>query len=177
MNENSSAISVNEYGFLSCDHSAETAIRKRIQSNNVAIFCRQCLTCGANLGAVGKGSPEVLRLATIDAFDETIRDDWRMQTQLYREEKLRLQQEARDQEQAERHAAYSEYLTSPAWKKKRAMVLDRAGDLCEGCGVNRAIQVHHLTYEHVGDEFLWELKAVCRQCHQKAHPEKDMRHD
>ena len=39
--------------------------------------------------------------------------------------------------------------------------------MCEGCGVRRAAQVHHLTYEHVGDELLFELVAVCGQCHDR----------
>jgi hypothetical protein len=160
-------ISANEYGFLSCDHSDTTAIRRMIQRNNVAIVCRQCLTCGANLGAVAKGSPEVLKLATIDPFDETIGDDWRMQCDLYREEK-------QERERYKRHLIYSAYINSEAWKKKRAIVLDRAGDMCEGCGVSRAVHVHHLTYDHLGDELLWELKAVCRRCHQKVHPDKDL---
>jgi len=25
--------------------------------------------------------------------------------------------------------------------------------------------VHHLTYEHIGDEFLEELQGICRPCH------------
>jgi len=162
-----SGVSINEYGFVSCDHSAETAIRRMIQRNNIAIVVRQCLTCGSNLGAIAKGSPEVLRLATIDPFDETISDDWRMQCQLYRETKQQREQEIR-------HKAYSDYINSPAWLRKRAMVLDRAGDVCEGCGVNRPVHVHHLTYAHLGDELLWELKAVCRRCHQKCHPDKDL---
>ena len=36
-----------------------------------------------------------------------------------------------------------------------------------------ATQAHHLTYEHMGDEFLWELKAVCRPCHERWHGTED----
>lgn len=51
---------------------------------------------------------------------------------------------------------------------KRARVLLRAGRKCEGCG-EEATQVHHLTYEHVFEEFLFELIAVCRGCHERLH--------
>jgi 5-methylcytosine-specific restriction endonuclease McrA len=29
--------------------------------------------------------------------------------------------------------------------------------------------VHHHTYANVGDELMWQLVAVCRECHQKFH--------
>ena len=49
--------------------------------------------------------------------------------------------------------------------------MERAQGLCEGCRRRPATEVHHLTYEHVGDELLWELKAVCDHCHRRCHPE------
>jgi hypothetical protein len=47
--------------------------------------------------------------------------------------------------------------------------MGRANNLCEGCGRRRAAQVHHLTYDHVFDEFLWELIAICDECHSRVH--------
>jgi 5-methylcytosine-specific restriction endonuclease McrA len=29
--------------------------------------------------------------------------------------------------------------------------------------------VHHLTYQNAGNEFLWELVAICRECHARYH--------
>jgi 5-methylcytosine-specific restriction endonuclease McrA len=52
------------------------------------------------------------------------------------------------------------------------LVLQRANGHCEGCGQRKAVQVHHLTYEHVGQEFLWELRAVCSECHDRLHPDR-----
>ena len=66
-------------------------------------------------------------------------------------------------------ADYSRYLLSPAWRNKRFRVLERAGGVCEGCGERRATEVHHVTYRHVGNEFLWELRAVCGECHSRIH--------
>jgi 5-methylcytosine-specific restriction endonuclease McrA len=114
-----------------------------------------------------------MKLATIDPFDEQLIHDWRSQCDLFRDERWRQQEEVKQRERQARYAEYTAYLESDAWKKKRALVLDRAGGFCEGCGVNIPVQVHHLTYEHLFDEFLWELKAVCMRCHHKAHPDKD----
>jgi hypothetical protein len=67
---------------------------------------------------------------------------------------------------------YTAYLRTDRWRAKRRVVLERCNYVCEGCGIARATQVHHLTYTHLGDEFLWELKAVCDDCHRRCHPEK-----
>ena len=70
------------------------------------------------------------------------------------------------------HDEYLLYLKTPAWKGLRNRTLARAQGHCEGCGRWPATDVHHLTYAHVGQEFLWELRAVCRDCHDRLHPDK-----
>src|SRR5262249_177304 len=66
-------------------------------------------------------------------------------------------------------ARYDAYITSEKWRELRAAVMERCGGLCEGCRDSRATQVHHLTYGHFRHEFLWELAAVCRACHERVH--------
>lgn len=61
---------------------------------------------------------------------------------------------------------YTAYLQSPAWQRVRARVLDRAKGRCETCG-KPATQVHHLTYERLGHEYMSDLLAVCEPCHLK----------
>jgi 5-methylcytosine-specific restriction endonuclease McrA len=41
--------------------------------------------------------------------------------------------------------------------------------MCEGCGDEKAQEVHHKTYKNVGDEFLFELVALCNTCHDRYH--------
>lgn len=67
---------------------------------------------------------------------------------------------------------YRAYLKGAEWQTLRQRVLDRARYLCEGCGVCRATQVHHLTYRHVFSEFLFELVAICDQCHDSLHDDE-----
>lgn len=64
---------------------------------------------------------------------------------------------------------YRDYLRSHEWALKRAKVMRRAGHVCEGCGDHPAVDVHHLTYEHVTQEFLFELVALCAGCHERIH--------
>ena len=66
-------------------------------------------------------------------------------------------------------AEYDKYLRSDKWRELRWLVLERAGHICEGCGRGRAIQVHHRSYEHAGNEFLFELVALCGGCHKRLH--------
>lgn len=64
---------------------------------------------------------------------------------------------------------YEEYLHSTEWRSKRALVLKRSSGECEGCGLSRATQVHHITYARLGNEMLFDLVAVCDECHERIH--------
>jgi 5-methylcytosine-specific restriction endonuclease McrA len=68
---------------------------------------------------------------------------------------------------------YDLYLSSAEWKAKRAKVLDRAKGICEGCLEQKATQVHHLTYKHFKCEFMFELIAICDECHARLHDDSD----
>lgn len=72
--------------------------------------------------------------------------------------------------------AYRQYLTTPIWREKRRRVIQRAGGICEGCGSARATQVHHLTYKRVGREMLFDLVAICEDCHHSLHEKRNV-HD
>ena len=86
----------------------------------------------------------------------------------------------RDREERNRlwQARYSAYLLTPVWWAKRAHVLRRAAGRCEGCGDERATQVHHRRYpqgvlpgspEWIAQEKLFNLVAICRDCHEHVH--------
>jgi 5-methylcytosine-specific restriction endonuclease McrA len=88
--------------------------------------------------------------------------------------RLRLIRQAQNKSWWEK---YDEYLTSPEWRATRALVISRSNGLCEGCRKSPADQVHHLSYDHVGGEMLWELAAVCNPCHQRIHPHREWQQD
>jgi hypothetical protein len=73
---------------------------------------------------------------------------------------------------------YEIYLQSAVWREKRGKVMERCGCICEGCGNRRAVQVHHVRYPRgcapgsrrwVALEKLWDLVAVCGECHREVH--------
>lgn len=63
--------------------------------------------------------------------------------------------------------SYSKYLQSDAWRSKRALIMKRCEGVCEGCGTAKATDVHHQIYDHLFDEFLFELVGLCRPCHDR----------
>lgn len=65
--------------------------------------------------------------------------------------------------------SYKDYLDSDEWKKLRTRVRRRARGWCERCKVGPRADVHHLTYERLGNERLDDLVAVCRECHEHLH--------
>jgi 5-methylcytosine-specific restriction endonuclease McrA len=74
--------------------------------------------------------------------------------------------------------SYQEYIQSDRWKQRR----DRyywsqggpSGYVCcvRGCGVRKNLHLHHLTYEHLGNERTWELCFLCPDCHKLYHEGK-----
>lgn len=165
-----------------CQHAMADA-RVRTRSNGITVWVLQCLTCGNEVRALKKTSPEVLAQAQRTPFDDNLREQWDAQWRNahqrryeHYQEHLRSQQAALEAEREQQQAAwwenYATYLQSREWHARRKMVLDRANGLCEGCRARKATQVHHLTYEHVCNEFLWELVAICDSCHRRIHPDK-----
>jgi hypothetical protein len=144
-----------------CEH-PETQVRIRTNADGRRAVRRQCLTCGRFSGgtlpaAMGIGAPDA---------DEELAD---------RYEQAR-RQARRDEEDAiieTYRFDYDGYLQTAEWREKRRQVMERDGGLCQGCRKRPAENVHHLTYDHVGEEFLHELIALCRRCHSRLHGHDD----
>lgn len=66
-------------------------------------------------------------------------------------------------------AWYGEYLHSPEWAKKRKQRLILDDHRCTLCGHDMGLQVHHLTYDFVGQEELGDLRTLCEPCHKDQH--------
>lgn len=71
-----------------------------------------------------------------------------------------------------RQKRYQTYMSSDAWRQKRLLVLERDLHKCtarmKGCTI-KANHVHHVSYEFLGDEPLWDLQSVCVNCHRRIH--------
>jgi hypothetical protein len=130
----------------------------------------QCLDCGKLFGEslahalATVGTPELdLRAARAAQENE--------QNEHEREWRERAEQREREWQQKNEQwwDWYNEYLQSPEWWKLHTLVMERDGHLCQGCRKRPATQAHHLSYKHVGKEFLFELIAVCDECHNRFH--------
>jgi hypothetical protein len=157
---------------LLCNH-PKKEIRFRLASNNVKMFTTQCIRCGEIIGQwIPHG--EVENPETIMPIDELLREYY---NENYRDLKNALEdriEKSGDPETIEHGDWYAEYLKSPEWQLKRALVLDRCNSVCEGCMRERATIAHHTTYKNIGAEFLFELVGVCRGCHDRLHPRGDI---
>ncbi len=64
---------------------------------------------------------------------------------------------------------YAQYLTTSVWHYRRNEALKRASYTCQRCGVKRQLQVHHLSYERLGNERDEDLEVLCKGCHLGHH--------
>jgi 5-methylcytosine-specific restriction endonuclease McrA len=160
---------------MTCPHTNRAAVWTQHRTGDFALMSRkhlreQCLDCGHLFGLslahtlATAGTPE-LNLVAARAAEESERNErereW--QERVEQIERERRQQDERWWDQ------YSDYLQSPEWRARRSLVLERDNHLCQGCRKRPATQAHHLSYKHVGKEFLWELVAVCDECHNRFH--------
>lgn len=67
---------------------------------------------------------------------------------------------------------YAEYLRTSEWQTTRRAKLEQVGHQCRRCGTDRPLHVHHLTYDHVGHEWLDELVVLCKRCHSDIHDDR-----
>ena len=147
-----------------CD--GDAALVQRVIAGGTIVICYQCRQCGRQSGpAIARAA--VVGWETLPHFDMQILETaWAKAGAKYayadsakREERLRK---------------YADYINSAEWSRKRSRVMMRARQgaafpMCEGCGDRPATEVHHLTYQNLGEEFLWELAAVCDHCHERLH--------
>lgn len=64
---------------------------------------------------------------------------------------------------------YHKYLKSDAWKRTRKHKIEEARGKCQLCESPDRIQVHHRTYDRIGDEGLSDLIVLCHRCHKRFH--------
>jgi hypothetical protein len=156
-----------------CGHPA-VEVRKRRDGGGAVHFFRQCTSCGTSVGTALKKSTE---LDSAAAWDKKLESRTQKQREADRlslvQKHVRIQRTGAEGFKRE----YDVYLKSPEWARRRATVLRRAGGICEGCLGRKATQVHHLTYDHIYNEFMFELVAVCDECHKRLHSEKTGDHE
>jgi 5-methylcytosine-specific restriction endonuclease McrA len=65
---------------------------------------------------------------------------------------------------------YVDYLETPEWDQMRQTALFVADYRCQVCNRDdETLDVHHRTYERLGQELLEDLFVLCRSCHLTYH--------
>lgn len=65
---------------------------------------------------------------------------------------------------------YYEYIRSDMWKERKRLFMKKwYNRFCYTCETSTQLQVHHLSYEHVGCEYDDELCTLCSTCHSLLH--------
>jgi DNA-directed RNA polymerase subunit M/transcription elongation factor TFIIS len=64
---------------------------------------------------------------------------------------------------------YNNYLNTKWWKFKRIQKLKSVQFICEKCGSNKKLNVHHLHYNTLYREKDIDLMVLCDNCHKLEH--------
>lgn len=146
-----------------CDCS-QTVWVWRIIKGGTKQYGRQCLFCGRM--RVTKKSAVPLNVE-LQQFCQELVDQYHERRKRFFERRARAADAEREAKQSAWWEMYNEYLDSEKWKAKRERVLQRDDWMCQACLKRQADEVHHLTYEHVFNEPLFDLISICSVCHRK----------
>lgn len=161
-------VDLDAYHSAFCPH-AELEIRQRKDGGGATHFYKQCVACGKSVGSALKKSPELTGSPPWkDNHETNFEASRKAQYDSILQKHVRTQKSGEDGFRRE----YDIYLSTPSWHAKRAKVMKRANGVCEGCLERNATQVHHLTYTHIFEEFMFELVAICNECHARLHADK-----
>lgn len=145
---------------FTCPH-MEREVRHRINRDDRPVYVSQCIKCGhtsypmkeAEAKRSGKPIPE---------YDYELQNRWRGAKSL-------AYDATRKAIKPQLKAEYEAYLKTEEWNSLRVKVFENCKGVCEVCENSPAEQVHHLTYERIGNEELDDLMGVCRPCHELIH--------
>lgn len=137
------------------------------QTYGVFAYKPQCLKCGRIGTAKTNVSTSSLEVTTEDG--SSLRDALKARRKILGAALREEYERRRVLEQQQWRDRYDEHLKSDFWRKIRARVLSRDGQICQSCLIATATEVHHLTYERMGFEAAFDLVSVCRTCHARLH--------
>ncbi len=69
-----------------------------------------------------------------------------------------------------RKLPYTEYLKTQYWGARRLFALKRAQYRCQVCNASdKPLNVHHRSYERLGEERNTDIIVLCQPCHEMFH--------
>ena len=163
---------VRETDGYNCDWDHKWEYRYHIgESGRISLF-NQCTQCGKRHGGGSSlkhdtvpNLKEKINLGEINKYDLELLNKKSSTYENYNAYYTFKREANKQLEKANRTEFYNEYIKSDKWKAIRLKVLKRDNNLCQACLEAPAQDVHHITYENIGDELMYELLSVCRDCH------------
>lgn len=74
-----------------------------------------------------------------------------------------------------RRLPYSDYLKSPEWHRRRAVLYKFADSRCQLCYTDKQpLHAHHRTYERLAQERISDLILLCAECHKLFHEHRKL---
>lgn len=67
---------------------------------------------------------------------------------------------------------YEARIRSAQWKNMKRSLIKWRGNRCERCGLETPLELHHKTYERLGNERLSDLELICSTCHRLADQQR-----
>lgn len=95
----------------------------------------------------------------IDRLEQEIKDDLEMIELL----------DSKRAEHVKNSSEYQAYINSKEWQETRQRIFNRDNFRCVKCGCSKNLQVHHITYENLGEEKDADLVTLCDKCHNSIH--------
>ncbi len=149
-----------------CDH-PHAELMKLTRRNGAKHIQKVCPDCGGTIGQSVKRSDLDADPPEFDGDPTLVRDQRHERYLAQLDDVYQRHVEIQVEADAKGTRRYHEYLGSAEWNAKRRAVLARCSGVCEGCGTAPATQVHHLTYDNLFDELLFQLVGICSDCHAK----------
>ncbi len=154
-----------------CQHLEKKPYRVQVANGNLQVR-NCCISCGERLGNALVQKDKIW-VESLPWLPEILSKSYSSRRSAELREKLLQLARKQYEERGKFTHSYNRYLESPEWHKKRDLVLKRCQNVCEGCGVVPATEVHHIHYDHLFNEFLFELLGLCQDCHKKITSEND----
>jgi len=67
------------------------------------------------------------------------------------------------------HEKHSYHIKTDKWRMLRKQIIERENNICQGCRKAPIQEIHHDTYVHLENEFLFQLIGLCHNCHSRFH--------
>lgn len=151
-----------------CDHPNRSVVRW-VNDGGATCYKRFCRDCGTMVSEFLKHEDAQRGGYNLDLTRDAMASRSRGYYRERQEALDRIVNSAAERMQPVNRSSRGDYFRTAEWKAKRRLIMRRAANTCEGCLIVPADDVHHVTEEHFGNEFAFELLALCRDCHERFH--------